>query len=368
MIRILVEFFRELGIDPGFFRLVDFLTFRGLMGMVTALGLSLLLGPRVIVFLYTKGFRDTSGEFLSISVHSKRGTPTGGGILILTATLLSIVIWGDFRNPFLPVLVFGFLYLAAVGFSDDFLKVRFRSSLVGLSQIAKTALLLLFAIPFSLYFVSSSSPVPETLRTLIHVPFYKNPVLDLGSAGFVLFAVFAIFSIINAVNITDGMDGLLGGTAMLTAGVYVVFAYVLGHRLLADYLLFPFVPGSGEVAVFGAVLIGSILGFLWFNTYPAQMFMGDTGSLSIGGALAMMAFFTKQEILFVLVGGVFVLEIFTSLLQDKIGMRLGRRLVYRAPFHYSVAHQGVAEPKVVMRLWILAFCLAVIGLLSLKVR
>jgi len=369
VIDLVISWLRHAGVDFGFFRLMDYPTFRALMGMATALGLSLMLGFRIIVMLYREGYRDTSGELLSIAdTQSKRGTPSAGGVMMLLTACTSVALWCDLENPFVPPLLLGFLYLGMVGFVDDFQKARLKSSLGGLGQLAKTLLQLAFLVPFALYFVSSHSPVPQTLQTLIHIPFYKYPLLDLGSVGFVFFTVFAMFSIVNAVNFTDGMDGLLGATSVLAVGVYVIFAYVIGQQALADRLLFPYIPGVSEIVVFGAVLMGSVLGFLWFNAYPAEVFMGDTGSLAIGGAIAMMAFFVKQEMLFVVVGGLFVLEILTSLVQDKIGYRIGRRLVHRAPFHHSLTHRGIAETKVVVRLWILSLMLALIGLLSLKVR
>ena len=368
MIRLLVEALRTTGIDLGFFRLTDFLSFRALMGMTTALAVSLALGFRVIVLLYRRRFCDTSGEHEAINVGSKRGTPTGGGVLILLAGTVAALLWCDLNSPFLWPLLTGFVYLGLVGFVDDALKVRFKSSLFGLSQITKTVLVLLFVVPCAAWMVSAGSPLPEEVRTVLFVPFYKNAVIDLGPFAYALFIVFVVFSIINAMNITDGMDGLLSSTSVLTIGVYVVFAYVAGNTVLSGYLLFPYLAGAGEVAVFGAVLAGAVLGFLWFNSYPAQMFMGDTGSLAIGGAVALMAFLIKQEMLFPIVGGIFVLEIFTSLLQDKLGNRIGRRIVHRAPFHHSLEHAGIAEPKVVARLTILASLLALIALLSLKIR
>jgi len=368
MIKLLVSWLVEQGADPGFLRLVNYITVRALFGMATSLALSVIFGFRMITYLYDRGLRDTSGDFLSLSAESKRGTPTSGGLILLAATLASILLWGDLTNRFLWPLIGGFAYFALVGFLDDFLKVRFKSSLSGLSQLAKTLLLLTCIVPFSLLLISDASPLPLAERTLVYLPFYKSAVLDLGALGYVLFASFAIFSIINAVNITDGMDGLLGGTSAMTLGVYVVFSYILGNTIYARYLLFPYLDGAGEMAVFGGVLIGGVLGFLWFNTYPAEIFMGDAGSLAIGGALAMMAFLTKQEMLFPIVGGIFVFEIFTSLVQQKLGDRVGRRLLHRAPFHHSMSHAGIPEPKVVVRFWIVALILATVGFLSLKVR
>lgn len=376
MVKLLIALLVQHGIDFGFFRLVDYVTFRVIMAMVTALVLTLLFGHRLIVRLYQKNIRDTSGELHFISAYAKKGTPTAGGILILLATLVSFVLWGDFfdlakrvYNPFVVCLVASLIYFGTVGFIDDFQKVRFRSSLSGLSQKAKTIMQLGFIVPFALLYVFSPlNPIEPKLRTLIYVPFYKYPVVDLGQTAFVVFLVFVFFSILNAVNLTDGLDGLLSGLAIQTIGVYGVFAYIVGNSLLSKHYLFPHISGVEEIAVVGATLIGAMLGFLWYNFYPAEVFMGDTGSLSIGSAIALMVFFSKQELMFLFAGGIFVFEIFTSLLQEKVGNRLGRRLVYRAPYHHSLTHQGIAEPKAVARLLLIALLLTMLSLLSIKVR
>ncbi len=367
MIKLIIELFQSNGIDFGFFRLINYVTFRALMGMVFSLLFCLVYGSDFIVFLYKKGMKDTSGE-ADVSSYSKKGTPTAGGLLIIISTLFSLFFWGDFRNIYVVVLVMGFLYAGFVGFIDDFLKVRFKSSLSGLSQLGKTLMLFAFIVPFAIFYLSSLNPMQDGLKTLIFLPFYKNPVIDLPDILFGVFIVFTMFSIINAVNIVDGMDGLLGGTSVLTIGVYAVFAYVIGNKILSQYLLFPYIPGIEEVVIFCSILIGGIVGFLWFNTYPAEVFMGDTGALAIGNVIAMVAFFLKQEFLFLIVGGLFVFEIFTSLLQDKVGSKIGRRLLYRAPYHHTLTHMGIAEPKAVVRLWLISVILALIGLLSLKIR
>ncbi len=367
MIKLIIELCQANGIDFGFFRLANYITFRALMGMVFSLMFCLIYGSDFIVFLYKKGMKDTSGE-ASVSSYSKKGTPTAGGLLIIISTVVSLFFWGDFRNTYVLVLLAGFLYTGFVGFIDDFLKVRFKSSLSGLSQMGKTLMLFAFIIPFAIFYLSSLNPMPEGLKTLIYLPFYKNPVMALPDIIFGVFVVFTMFSIINAVNIVDGMDGLLGGTSVLAIGVYTVFAYVIGNKILAQYLLFPYIPGTEEIVIFCSILIGGIVGFLWFNTYPAEIFMGDTGSLAIGSVIGMVAFFLKQEFLFLIVGGLFVFEIFTSLLQEKIGSKLGRRMLYRAPYHHTLTHKGIAEPKAVVRLWLISVILALIGLLSLKIR
>ena len=367
MIKLIIELFHSNGIDFGFFRLVNYITFRALMGMVFSLLFCLVYGSDFIVFLYRKGMKDTSGE-ANVSSYSKRGTPTAGGLMIIISTVVSLFFWGDLRNTYVIVLLIGFLYAGFVGFIDDFLKVRFKSSLSGLSQMGKTLMLFAFIIPFAVFYLSSLNPMQDGLKTLIYLPFYKNPVLALPEVVFGVFIVFTMFSIINAVNIVDGMDGLLGGASALTIGVYTVFAYVIGNKILSQYLLFPYIPGTEEIVIFCSILIGGIVGFLWFNTYPAEIFMGDTGALAIGNVIAMVAFFLKQEFLFLIVGGLFVFEIFTSLLQEKIGSRIGRRMLYRAPYHHTLTHKGIAEPKAVVRLWLISVILALIGLLSLKIR
>ncbi len=368
MIQLLIDALQRLGIDFGFFRLAESVTFRALMALATSLAVAVLLGWKLVVFLYQRRLRDTSGEFLSLHTHSKQGTPTGGGLLVLLACASSALVWGHLDSVQLLLVIAGFVYLGLVGLVDDALKVRFRSSLFGLGQLTKTLLLLAFIVPFSWLLVADASPGPAALRTALFVPFVKQPLFDLGALGFFLFAVFAIFSIVNAVNVTDGMDGLLCGAATTVLAVYVVFAYVMSNAVLSRYLLFPYLTGAEELVIFGAALIGAVLGFLWRNAFPAEVFLGDTGSLAIGGAIAMMAFLLRQEMLFPIAGGLFVLEIFTSLVQEKIGTRLGRRLVLRAPFHHALTFRGIAEPKAVVRLWIVSLLLAAIALLSLKVR
>lgn len=368
MIRLLIEALRAAGIDFGFFRLVDSVTFRALVALATSLGLSIAFGWRLVVFLYRRRLRDTSGEFLSLATRSKQGTPTAGGVLVLLSCTASVLLWGHLDSIQLAVVLAGFVYLGFVGFVDDALKVRFKSSLFGLGQLTKTLLLLGFIVPFAWLLISAASPLPAALRTTLTLPFVKQPLVDLGPLGFFLFTVFALFSIVNAVNVADGLDGLVCGASTTVLAVYVVFAYVVSNALLSRYLLFPYLAGAEELVIFGAALIGAVLGFLWRNAFPAEIFLGDTGSLAIGGAIAMMAFLLRQEMLFPIVGGVFVLEIFTSLVQEKLGSRLGRRLVLRAPFHHALTHRGIAEPKAVVRIWIVSLLLAALGLLSLKVR
>ncbi|HNX51314.1 MAG TPA: phospho-N-acetylmuramoyl-pentapeptide-transferase [Thermoanaerobaculaceae bacterium] len=368
MVDLTIHLLRLLGIDHGYFRLFEYITFRVIMAALTSLVLSLAFGHRVIVWLYRKRFRDAGGEYRSLDAHSKRGTPTGGGVLLLMAVVVAVAVWGKLDNAYLLSVGAAFVYFGLVGWFDDAQKVRFKSSLFGLGQMAKTLLQLAFIVPFGLWLVSSTSPLPAGVRTQVFLPFVKGSLGDPGPFVFALFTMFVFFSVVNAVNITDGLDGLVTGPAVTTALLYGVFAYVLGNAVLSRYLLFTMFPGAGEMAVFAAALAGGLFGFLWFNAYPAEVFMGDTGSLAVGGGLAGLALLTRQEMLFPLVGGIFVANIASSLLQEKVGMRIGRRIFLRAPLHHAQTERGIAEPKVVIRFWIIAFFLMLVAGLSLKLR
>jgi phospho-N-acetylmuramoyl-pentapeptide-transferase len=339
-----------------------------MLAAITALVFVMIFGHPIIVALFRRRFRDTGGEYASLDTSSKRGTPTGGGLLIILAATLALLLWGNWNSAYLLVALASFLYFGLVGFLDDLQKVRFKSSLLGLGQMAKTVMQLLFIVPFALFFISSWNPVPAEWRTPVFLPFVKNAVLEPAPLVFAAFVVFAFFSIVNAVNITDGLDGLVSGPSIMTLSLYGIFGYILGNKVLSGYLLFHYFPGSGELTVFCGALVGALLGFLWYNTYPAEVFMGDTGSLALGGSMAALAFLTRQEMLFPIVGGVFVAMIGSSLLQEKVGMRIGRRIFLRAPLHHSLTYKGVAEPKVVTRIWIISILLTILAALSLKMR
>jgi phospho-N-acetylmuramoyl-pentapeptide-transferase len=368
MMTILIDFLKAHGINYGFFRVFDYITFRIIMAVLTALVVEILFGHTFIVGMYRRRFRDTGGDYASLSTHSKRGTPTGGGLLMMMSIALALLLWAKLTSVYILTTASAFFYFGLVGLFDDWQKVRLKSSLFGLGQLAKTGLQLAYIVPFAIWFVSKANPLPAAHHSTFLVPFAKDVAWQAQPWVFGAFLVFAFFSIVNAVNITDGMDGLVSGPAMMTAVLYGVFGYILGNAIYSRYLLFTFYPGAGELTVFSGALVGGIFGFLWFNAYPAEVFMGDTGSMSIGAALAVLAFLTRQELLFPLVGGVFVASIATSLIQDKIGLRLGRRLLLRAPLHHSLTYRGVAEPKVVIRYWIVSIVLALLAALSIKLR
>ncbi|MBP7460654.1 MAG: phospho-N-acetylmuramoyl-pentapeptide-transferase [Candidatus Delongbacteria bacterium] len=368
MIELIINWMKELGVNLGFFRLYGYITFRAMIALSTSLLFTLFFGFRIITYLYRKRMWDTSGGYLSIDSTTKKGTPTSGGLIILVSTFFSVFWWARWGNPFIITSALAFAYFGLVGFIDDWQKVKYKSSLLGLSQKAKTLLMLLFIVPFALYFVSGFSPIPASIVTPLYLPFFKHPIADLGSVGYAVFVVFVFFSILNSINITDGLDGLLSGSVVMTIGVYGIFAYIIGNKILAGHYLFEHIPNIAELTVMVGAIIGSLLGFLWFNSYPAEVFMGDTGSLSIGAVMAVMVCFTKQEFLFIIAGGVFFIEILTSFIQEKVGNRIGRRIFYRAPIHHSYVHQGIAEPKTVIRFWIISLLLSFIALLSIKIR
>jgi len=369
MIELLLNGLRGIGIEFGPLRVLEFLSVRILMAALTALVLALAFGHHVIVALYRRRMRDTGGDYASINTSSKRGTPTAGGLMILLCTGIAWILWGRISDPYLLAAGSAFFYYGLLGLADDWLKMRFKSSLFGLGEAAKLLFQVAFAVPFAIWFVSSWSPLPAELKTTIVVPFIKNPLWDVGPWVFCAFLVIAFLAVVNAVNLTDGLDGLVTVPAMMSFGLYGIFGYILGNAVWTQYLIYPLFPGIGELSVFTAALVGGLAGFLWYNAYPAEVFMGDTGSMAIGGSLAAVAFLTRQELLLPLTGGIFVASAFSSFVQSKLGDRvLKRRIFLRAPVHHSQTEKGIAEPKVVVRYWIISLILTLLAALSIKVR
>jgi len=352
----------------GFLRLFDYLSFRTVSAAMTTFLISLWFGARLIRFLHRRRLRDVVEDYGVIDVGNKRGTPTMGGLILLGAVFAGYLLWCQ------PLSAYAWAGLAAlgwyggIGFLDDWKKIRGGSGKHGLGQLSKLGLQALFAAGFAWWLVSAHSPLPAEMRTLLYLPFVKEPLLDLGWLA-APFAAFTILAVANSVNFADGMDGLATVPAAIAYMVYAVFAYVLGNAVQSAYLHFQFLPGAGELAVLAGAVIGACLGFLWYNFFPAQVFMGDTGSMALGGLLGCVMLLLKQEFLFLIVGGIFVVEGASVLIQEKIGIGLlGRRIFYRAPIHHAFEHRGVAETKVVIRFWIVALVLGFIGLLSLKIR
>ena len=352
----------------GPFRLFRYLSFRSIGAVVTAFVVSLLLGPVLMRVLKRYGARDKGRDFGGLNVISKEGTPTMGGLLLLAGLFVSCLLWCDLGSQHVRIVMGAALYFGAIGALDDLLKIRRGSNERGLSRTWKYASQIGFGALFGVLFVSEAfSPYHAEISRTLTVPFWKEG-LYLGWGYMALVVAFMVLSS-NSVNIADGLDGLAIVPAMLVAAVLGVFAYVVGTRDVADLLRFGHLPGSGELTVFCCALIGAGAGFLWFNSHPASIFMGDTGSLALGGVLGTLALLTKQEVVFFIAGGIFVVEAGSSFIQDYIGLKLlGRRLFFRAPYHHSLMHQGYSETKVTTRFWILSVIFAAMALATLKLR
>ncbi|MBW7996421.1 MAG: phospho-N-acetylmuramoyl-pentapeptide-transferase [Candidatus Glassbacteria bacterium] len=365
-------------------RLASYISIRSIVAAITAFGLILLLGNRTIRHLYLRGARDTILDYGFTDPESKRGTPTMGGVLIIGAVLAAIMLWSDPANPFVQWVVAAMVWFGAIGFCDDYLKVRHLDSRRGMSQTTKLLLQAVFGLAFMLVYISPEASPLEAGRikllqglegvtaadykSWLQLPFVKEPLIDLGWL-YVPFGIFVILAIANSVNFADGLDGLAIVPASLTAGVYALFAYIIGNSIYSRTLLFTHIVGSGELSIILAALVGAGLGFLWFNTFPAQVFMGDTGSMALGGILSVVAIMLKQEFLFLLAGGIFVAEGASVLIQEKIGIRLlGRRIFHRAPIHHNYQHFGLAETKVVVRFWIVGIILTLVSIATIKIR
>ncbi len=353
----------------SFLRLFQYLSFRAICSALTAFGITLLFGERIIRLLYVYHVRDNPRTQGVLSTTSKAGTPLMGGVLIVTAIFSSVLLWSDLFNRFTAIFLFALVWFSLFGALDDYRKIKYRNSDRGLSQGTKLLSQAVFGFAFGFIFlVPALSPVTAEIASELYIPFVKDPVLDLGW-WYLPFIAFVVVAITNAVNFADGLDGLSIVPVSFTVVVYGVFAYVIGNAIYSGYLQFTYLPGSGELTVICAGVFGACLGFLWYNAYPAQVFMGDVGALPLGGIVGTLAVLLKQEFLFVITGGIFVAMAFSVLVQEKIGIKwLGRRIFYMAPLHHAFQYRGLAETKVVIRFWIIAGILAIIGLSTLKIR
>ena len=354
-----------LGDEIIVFNLFRYLTFRSGAAVITALIVCFIVGPRFIDWLKKKQrhgqpIREDGPETHLIT---KAGTPTMGGFLILLSIAVSTLLWADLTNRFVWIVLFLTIGFGAIGFGDDFLKLTRRSS-KGLSSRLKFLAQIGVALLAALLIVFSS---PEEFRTHLAIPVFKDVLLDLGWF-FVAVAVFVMVGASNAVNLTDGLDGLAIVPVMIAAGCFAFIAYLVGNTVFANYLQIQYVPGTGELAVFCGALVGASLGFLWFNAPPAMVFMGDTGSLSCGGALGGIAVITKHELVLAIIGGLFVLETVSVIVQVASFKLTGKRVFRMAPLHHHFEKKGWAEPTIVIRFWIIASILALAGLSTLKLR
>lgn len=439
-------------------RLSRYITFRTIMAMVTAFVFALIVGRPLINWLYRRKIRDVVRDYSVMSVESKKGTPTMGGLLILASLFFSIFLWGNFSSPYVYYLLFATVWFAILGAIDDYHKIRYQDSDRGLSRGAKYLLQMGFGFIFGVMFLySGTSPLPHPAKpsscktqwpsgcrsscrvdadclrrscnvkgavchegrcqapaclntttnkalscttndtcvaacgknskcyqpwrfqvsalenipfrpSQLYIPFVKYPIIDLSWLYLIVIILFIVYAA-NAVNFADGLDGLATVPTLFSYVVFGIYAYIFGNAILSSYLWFPMLPGAGEATVYCGAMVGALVGFLWFNAYPAEVFMGDTGSMALGGTLGTLMILLKQEFLFFILGGIFLAEILSVMIQDWLGIQvLGRRILYRAPIHHTFQHRGMAETKIVVRFWIVAGILALLALAALKVR
>jgi phospho-N-acetylmuramoyl-pentapeptide-transferase len=343
------------------FNVFRYITFRAILAILTALVISFFLGPWVIRKLKELQVKQYIREDGPKNHREKEGTPTMGGALILFSIGVAVLLWADLTNFFIWVALLVLVGFGAIGFIDDYLKLTRRNS-KGLSMKQKLLLQVLVALGASLLLY-----IHPTFRSTLAFPFIKGLMPDLG-ALYIILVIFVIVGTSNAVNLTDGLDGLATGPVLISAGTFMVLAYLAGNVKIASYLQIPYVSGSGELTIFCGALVGAAMGFLWYNTYPAQVFMGDTGSVSLGAALGVVAVMTKQEFLLAIVGGLFVVETLSVIFQVASYKLRKKRIFRMAPIHHHFELLGWAEPKVIVRFWIITICLALLAFSTLKLR
>jgi len=347
------------------FNVFSYQTTRAILGALTALTLSFAVGPNLISWLSRGNVGQPIRQLGPRSHLPKAGTPTMGGALILVAIAISTLLWADLRNRFVWIVLATTMIFGVIGFVDDYKKLRVRNSR-GLTPGVKFLWQSLAGLAGALllYYTAQDEAVEHALL----IPYFPNLTIELGLVSYVVFVYLVIVGSSNAVNLTDGLDGLAIMPAVLVGGALGLFAWVSGNVIVSDYLGIPFVSGAGEMLIFCAALAGAGLGFLWFNTYPAQVFMGDVGALALGAALGLVAVVARQELVLLIMGGVFVVETASVIIQVASYKLTGRRIFRMAPLHHHFELKGWAEPKVIVRFWIITVILVLVGLASLKVR
>jgi phospho-N-acetylmuramoyl-pentapeptide-transferase len=345
------------------FNVFNYLTLRSILGVLTALVISFVVGPVIIRKLSQYQIGQTVREDGPSTHLSKAGTPTMGGSMILIGVGVSTLLWADLSNRHVWVVLVVTLLFGAIGWVDDYRKL-IAGNPQGLSARSKLLWQTLIGLCAAWYLFSSAQ---NPIETQFIVPFFKDVVIDIGW-WFIPFACLVIVGSSNAVNLTDGLDGLAILPAVMVAGGLGIIAYATGHARFSDYLGIPYVPGVGEMVVFCGAIVGAGLGFLWFNTHPAQVFMGDIGALALGAALGVLAVVVRQEIVLLIMGGVFVVETLSVIIQVVSYRLTGRRIFRMAPLHHHFELKGWPEPRVIVRFWIITVILVLIGLASLKIR
>jgi phospho-N-acetylmuramoyl-pentapeptide-transferase len=347
----------------SYLNLFRYITFRSAYAALTALLIVLIFGTILIKWLKYLKLREEIRELGPESHKSKAGTPTMGGILIIGSVVISIALWGNFSNHYLIVLIIAALILTGLGFADDYIKTV-KKKKGGLR--ARTKLIVQFFTAFLVSVVIYIFPSNSLHSTNLFVPFMNEAIIDMGWL-WIIFSIVYIMGFSNAVNLTDGLDGLAVGNVLFVAITLAIMTYLTGHKNLAAYLRIPYIPHAAELTVFLAALSGACLGFLWFNSNPASVFMGDTGSLALGGILGIVALMIKKEVFLFIVGGIFVIEIASVIIQVVSFKTRGKRVFKMSPIHHHFELSGWPEQKVVVRMWIIGIVLAILGLSSLKI-
>jgi len=359
------HWFYPLSSDYPILNVFRYITFRSAYAGITALAISLLIGPMMIRLLQKYQVREKIREDGPQQHAAKSGTPTMGGILILFSFLLATLLWANLKTSYIWLILSVALGFGLLGYIDDIAKLK---SGKGLSIKAKFFFQTLLGLAVA-FFLTYLDPNRESYATILYVPFFKDFTPDLGSVGYILFITFTIVGTSNAVNLTDGLDGLAIGPIIIATLTFTAIVYISGHFKFAEYLQIQHIKGAGEIAILTSAVVGASMGFLWFNAYPAQMFMGDVGSLSLGAVLGTVAVIVKQEFLLIFVGGIFVIEALSVIIQVAYFKYTGgKRFFKMAPLHHHFEQLGWEEPKVIVRFWIIAVILAMFSLSTLKLR
>ena len=369
MLYSLAEYLNATYNPPGF-DVFQFITFRAALSAITALLIGFFVGPKIIKILQKKQIGEAKKEDGPEFHWSKAGTPTMGGLIILISSLVPVLLWGNLGNIYVVIILFVTIALGLVGFTDDYLKVvkKYKKGLV-----AKYKLLGQFSVGLVVAMIIYFAPEFDGINSITTIPFLKGVEFDF-SVFYIPIIIFIIIATSNAVNLTDGLDGLATGTVGIVVLTLGIIAYVSGNILTADYLDIIYLKGAGELSIFCTALAGAALGFLWFNAYPAQVFMGDTGSLALGGAVGALSILVKKEFLLPVLGGIFFVEAVSVIIQryyfkySKKKYGEGRRIFKMAPVHHHFEMTGVPEPKIVMRFYIIAIILAIVTLATFKLR
>ncbi|MBL7198031.1 MAG: phospho-N-acetylmuramoyl-pentapeptide-transferase [Candidatus Omnitrophica bacterium] len=347
------------------FNIFRYITFRAAMAALTTFFISILLGKYITNFLkklkIQENIRKEGFPKLYDIQHYKQGTPTMGGLFIVLSVLFSTIIWANLLNKYVILTLFTFFSLAIIGFIDDYIKLNNKHP-KGLSISTKFLGQLIIGLTLGIILY-----LDKDISRNIYFPFFKNLIINFG-IFYIPFVILVVCGSSNAVNFTDGLDGLAVGCTIMTALTFSILSYVVGHAKFSQYLLIPFIPQAGELTIFCAALVGACMGFLWFNCFPASVFMGDVGSLSIGGAIGIVAILIKKEILLVIVGGIFVIEALSVIIQI-ISFRIWKKRIFKmAPLHHHFQMLGIPESKIIVRFWIISAILAVATLMTLKIR